>query len=139
MGTQQLIMLVQGVIIIGISIAVGIALFNNHLVRSNRIAVIGDLTALASVAVSYYKTPADMGGGAGIWDVDLLGPSLGHIYNPSTNSIFTENGIYSFSSSGDLLTILGTGTEIGSNDSTNVQVSLTLTGESGEMTTTVIN
>jgi len=139
MGTQQLILLVLGVVIIGISIAVGIAMFNNHLVRSNRIAVIGDLTALASVAASYYKTPAEMGGGAGTWDVDLLGPSLGHIYNSSSNSIFTENGIYAFSSSGDLLTILGTGTEIGSNDSTNVQVSLTLTGESSEMITTVIN
>jgi len=139
MGTQQLILLVLGVIIIGISIAIGIAMFNNHLVKSSRMAVIGDLTALASVAASYYKTPDDMGGGAGTWDVDLLGPNLGYIYNPSTNSIFTVNGIYTFSSSGDILTILGTGTEIGSNDSTNVQVSITLTGESSELTTTVIN
>lgn len=139
MGTQQLLMLVLSVVIIGLSIAVGISMFNNHLVKNNRVAVIGDLTALASVAASFYKTPADMGGGAGIWDIDLLGPSLGHIYNSSTSSIFTDNGTYTFSSSGDVLSIVGTGTEIGSNGSTNVQALLTLTGLTSQMTTTVLN
>lgn len=139
MGNQQLLLLVLSVIIIGLSIAVGISMFHNYQVRNNRVAIIGDLTALASVASSYYRTPADMGGGAGIWDVDLLGPNLGHIYNSSTSSVFTENGTYTFSSSGDVLSIVGTGTEIGSNGSTNVQALLTLTGATNQMTTTILN
>ena len=139
MGNQQLLLLVLSVIIIGLSIAVGISMFHNHQVRNNRVAIIGDLTALASIAFSYYRTPADMGGGAGIWDVDLLGPNLGHIYNSSTSSVFTENGTYTFSSLGDVLSIVGTGTEIGSNGSTNVQALLTLTGATSQMTTTVLN
>jgi len=74
MGVQQLTLLVLTVIIIGISISVGIYIFNQALIRHNRLAIIDDMNIFVGVANTYYKTPIDMGGGNRIWDVDAMGP-----------------------------------------------------------------
>lgn len=139
MGVQQLTLLVLTVIVIGISVSVGIYIFNQTLIRHNRIAIIDDLNIFAGVANTYYKTPIDMGGGARTWDVDAMGPWFGLNYNETTNSISNDNGAFVFSSNGDILTIIGTGTEVGTNGSDNVEVELTLTGETSEISTTVNN
>jgi len=63
MGTQQILMIVLSVIIVGIAVGVGITMFQNQAVNSNRQAVIADLNNFAAQAIAWYKLPVNMGGG----------------------------------------------------------------------------
>ena len=54
MGVQQLTLLVLTVIIIGISVSTGIIIFNQTLVRHNRLAIIDDMNIFVGVANTYY-------------------------------------------------------------------------------------
>ncbi len=139
MGVQQLMLIVLTVIIIGISISAGIIVFNQTLIRNNRLAIIDDMNIFAGVAMTYYKTPVDMGGGNRTWNVDDMGPWFGYNYDLVNNSFSNGNGTFVFSSDGDILTILATGTETGTNGSTNVEVVLKLKGETSAISTTVNN
>lgn len=139
MGVQQLTLIVLTVIIIGISISAGIIMFNQTLIRNNRLAIIDDMNIFAGVAMTYYKTPVDMGGGNRTWNVDDMGPWFGYNYDAANDSMSNSNGTFVLSSDGDVLTIVGSGNEIGTNGSTNVEVVLTLTGDTSEIITTVNN
>ena len=139
MGVQQLMLIVLTVIIIGISISAGIIVFNQTIIRNNRLAIIDDMNIFAGVAMTYYKTPIDMGGGNRTWNVDDMGAWFGYNYDAINNSISNGNGTYVLSSDGDVLTIIATGNETGANGSTNVEVVLTLTGSTSEITTTINN
>lgn len=139
MGIQQLMMLVLSVIIIGLFIAVGIGMFNQNMVKHNRLAVISDLSTFAGVAVSYYKTPADMGGGAGTWHVGDLGMWVGNNHNTRGNRISNANGSYVMTSRGDELTIIGVGKENGNRGNENVQAKLVLVGVTSEYDITIQN
>lgn len=63
MGTQQLLLIVLGVVIVGIAIAIGITLFKSNQQSSNRDQVINDLENLAWKAQAYYRRPVSMAGG----------------------------------------------------------------------------
>ena len=63
MGTQQLLLIVLSVIIIGVAIAVGITMFGSQSASSNRNAVIADLHEFGMRAITFWKTPASMAGG----------------------------------------------------------------------------
>lgn len=139
MGIQQLMLIVLSVMIIGISLAVGIGMFNQNMVKHNRLAVIGDLTVLAGTAVSYYKTTADMGGGAGTWNVVDLGMWADNNHNTRGNRISNDNGTYVMTSRGDELTIIGVGKENGNRGNENVQAKLVLVGATSEYEITIEN
>ena len=139
MGYQQILMLVLGVIIIGISVAVGLGMFTYEMTKNNRQSIISDMNIFAGVANAYYKSPLNMGGGDREWDVDKMGLWFGFNYDTVNNAISNNNGTYVFSSSGDVLTIIGTGTSIGNNGSENVQAILQLTGVNCEIVTTINN
>ncbi len=62
MGTQQLLLIVLSVIIVGIAIAVGISMFANQSFISNRQAIAAELTNYASLVIQFWKTPMSMGG-----------------------------------------------------------------------------
>jgi hypothetical protein len=62
MGTQQILLIVLSVIIVGIAVAVGITMFNAQSINSARQAIISDMNNFASQAQSYWKTPVPMGG-----------------------------------------------------------------------------
>ncbi len=64
MGQQQLLLIVLGIIIVGIAIAVGVNMFQQSAVDTNRQSMISDLTNLAAKAQRYYRTPQELGGGA---------------------------------------------------------------------------
>ncbi len=64
MGQQQLLLIVLGIIIVGIAIAVGVNMFQQSAVDTNRQAVVSDLANLAAKAQRYYRTPNELGGGA---------------------------------------------------------------------------
>ena len=139
MGYQQILMLVLGVIIIGISVVVGLDMFTNEMMRINRQSIISDMNIFAGVANAYYKSPPSIGGGDRIWDVDKLGLWFGFNYDAVNNTIVNQNGTYFFSADGDVLIIIGTGTSIGNNGSTNVEAILSLTGQNCEIVTTINN
>ncbi|HPB01198.1 MAG TPA: hypothetical protein PLI55_09975 [Candidatus Marinimicrobia bacterium] len=63
MGTQQILMIVLSVIIVGVAVGVGITMFQNQAINSNRQAVIADLNNFGAQAVAWYKLPKNMGGG----------------------------------------------------------------------------
>ena len=65
MGQQQLLLIIIGVIIVGIAIAVGIALFGSSSVSANKDALVNDLQNLATDAFQYKVRPTSLGGGGG--------------------------------------------------------------------------
>lgn len=81
MGQQQLLLIVLGVIIVGISVAVGINMFSSSAVDANRDAVTADLAHLGSKAQQHFKKPTTMGGGGGEFD----GFTLGALDSANTN------------------------------------------------------
>ncbi|MCK4359436.1 MAG: hypothetical protein KAW92_11985 [Candidatus Cloacimonetes bacterium] len=63
MGTQQVLLIVLAVIIVGVAVAVGITMFSTQSASSNREALRADLLNFAAQALAFYKTPAGMAGG----------------------------------------------------------------------------
>jgi hypothetical protein len=77
MGTQQILLIVLSVIIVGIAVAVGITMFNQQTLNSARQAIIGDMNNMAATAQAWYKTPVSMGGaGYTIGDVGAAATAL---------------------------------------------------------------
>ncbi|MDD4309853.1 MAG: hypothetical protein PHO32_05690 [Candidatus Cloacimonetes bacterium] len=65
MGTQQILLIVLSVIIVGVAIAVGISMFNSQAYNSNKTAIASDAQSFATQVVQYYKTPQSQGGFGG--------------------------------------------------------------------------
>ena len=68
MGQQQLLLIVLGIIIIGISIVIGISLFTASAVEAKRNNITNELANLASLAQQHYRKPQTMGGGNRAFD-----------------------------------------------------------------------
>ncbi|HUN66956.1 MAG TPA: hypothetical protein VMW43_12765 [Bacteroidota bacterium] len=64
MGQQQLLLLILGVIIVGISIGVGVTQFMGNHEQANRDAVTAKLIGIAADAYHYKLRPSAMGGGS---------------------------------------------------------------------------
>lgn len=62
MGTQQILLIVLSVIIVGAAIAVGIQMFNNQAYNSNKSAIAAEAQTYATQIVQFYKTPVSQGG-----------------------------------------------------------------------------
>ena len=77
MGQQQLLLIVLGTIIVGVAVIVGINMFTTGAVNAERDALLQDVNNVASTAVSYWRKPAALGGGArsfvGVLDVTIFG------------------------------------------------------------------
>ncbi len=77
MGTQQLLLIVLGVIIVGIAVVVGVNIFGTNADQANKDAVTQDCLRLAAAAQGFYRKPAMLGGGGndftaiGIVDVGM--------------------------------------------------------------------
>jgi hypothetical protein len=65
MGTQQILLIVLSVIIVGAAIAVGIQMFNAQSYSANKAAIAAEAQSYASQIVQYYKTPESQGGAGG--------------------------------------------------------------------------
>jgi Tfp pilus assembly protein PilE len=123
MGQQQLLLIILGVIVVGIAVAVGITMFSDSAISSNRDALTNDLVNLASRAQQYYRRPVALGGGGYTFSgltADATG--LSRLTNKSSNG----NGTYSITVAGSgtgtsaSLTIKGIGNEL--NNGTAVQM-----------------
>ena len=65
MGSQQLLFVILGVILIGIAIIAGISMFSAQRVATNRDSIISDLNELAAQAYQFRGRLRTMGGGEG--------------------------------------------------------------------------
>lgn len=141
MGTQQILLIVLSVIIVGIAVAVGITMFNAQATNSNRQAIMSDMNNLAASALAYYKTPVSHGGGGGAWgsDVDPIGQWLGYDYDTGDDECTTGNGSFVLTVASDVLTITGLGSEIGNDGSAEVGGTLTVTGATSTVVATITN
>jgi hypothetical protein len=95
MGTQQILLIVLSVIIVGVAIAVGISMFNSQAYNSNKTAIASDAQSFATQVVQYYKTPASQGGAGGTLTFDATGKAALYAYLGWTSgSTSNENGLY---------------------------------------------
>lgn len=118
MGTQQLLLIVLGVIIVGIAIAVGITIFNNQAYNANANALTSETTNYASSVLQYWKTPISQGGAgrdiANMTSVKIatfIGFTVSGEGEETTNLLETENGSFKVVGGADPVTIYGLGTE----------------------------
>ena len=102
MGQQQLLLVVLGVIIVGIAIAVSITLFRTHSIDEKRNLLIDEGSSLATLAMSYYRKPASLGGGGS----SFIGWTI-----PGDMST-TATGSFTSTAFNDSLVITGTGNEV---------------------------
>lgn len=128
MGTQQILLIVLSVIIVGAAIAVGIQMFNNQAYSSNKSAIAAEAQVYATQVVQFYKTPKSQGGlGASLAgekaDVikniyNYLGwPATGH---PSESGLFTISDVTT-----DKVVITGVGSAVRNNLSPHVETTVT--------------
>lgn len=104
MGTQQLLLIIIGVIIVGIGVVIAIGIFGSGHEQANRDAMAIDCMRLAIGAKGYYHKPHFLGGGECSF-IGVTFPLCGWKY------AYNDNGQYSFSSiAQNQLTIQGVGT-----------------------------
>jgi hypothetical protein len=102
MGTQQLLLIVLGVIIVGIAVVVGISIFGTNADQANKDAVTQDCLRLAAAAQGYYRKPALLGGGGN----DFTGCTLVHLGMDASG--VNINGTYTVTPAGQTCDIVGT-------------------------------
>ena len=116
MGQQQLLLIILAIIIVGIAIAISIQLFRASAIDSKRDLLMSECSNIATIAISYYKKPREMGGG----NKTFLG------WTVPSQLVNTENGSYMASVQANQVIITGTGTEVVTgNDSIKVQTTVT--------------
>ena len=62
MGSQQVLIIVIGVIVVGVAVGVGIMIFNNMTFSSNKSAIANDLQEFSTKMSQYWMLPSSMGG-----------------------------------------------------------------------------
>lgn len=125
MGSQQLLLIVVGVVLIGIMIAVGMSMFKDQTASTNRDSISNDLQHFAVQAQKYYRRPSVLGGGA----YSFIGLTFAKISKNATN----PNGDYVFTpdaGGSGFVKITGTGYNTGSDESTPVQLQVTIWSDS---------
>lgn len=95
MGTQQILLIVLSVIIVGVAIAVGISMFNSQAYNSNKTSIAADTQSFGTQVVQYYKTPVSQGGAGGVMAFDATGKAALYSYlGWAAGSTNNENGLY---------------------------------------------
>lgn len=113
MGTQQILLIVLSVIIVGVAIAVGITMFKNQAYNANQSAVASEVQNYAAQVIQWYKTPVSLGG-SGKGDVTptpaLVASALGFLGAGETTT--SESGSFKvLTANGTSVVIVGIGNE----------------------------
>lgn len=118
MGSQQLLLIVVGTLVVGMMVVIGITLFVDHAAATNRDEIANDLMHAASVAQAYHRRPQILGGGGN----SFVGFDLRTVFRELQNM----NGSYSvFGTPTDsTIVIEGLGTQPGYDNATLVKVSI---------------
>ena len=133
MGTQQLLLIVIGVVIVGIMIAVGLFMFRDQAASASRDSISNDLVSLATAAQKYHRRPSTFGGGGN----SFSGLTFSKLSTKSSNA----NGDYVLIPdpvpAGQLsIVITGTGKELGNDVATPVKLTMTVMADSILLVTT---
>ena len=118
MGTQQILMIVLSVIIVGAAVAVGIQMFDTQATNSQRTAIAADIQNFGAQVLAFQRTPTSMGGGKGATDLAAaanLAQYLG--FTGTDNTLENVNAKYTLTVAANIATITG------------VQDKITATGE----------
>lgn len=115
MGQQQLLLIVLGVIVVGISIIAGITIFREYALSTKRDALFNEANHIAAMAMSYYRTPSVMGGGSN----SFVG------FDIPTNMQVTPSGSFVAEVFNDRIIITATGNEVVTGSDT-IKVQLTV-------------
>ncbi len=121
MGSQQMLLLIVGVLMIGLMISIGVIMFGDGAAAANRDAIANDLTAYASKAQVYQKKPRCLGGGGN----SFVGFTLTSTADANQNGSFTVSG-----ATGTQVTIEGVGIEIGYDRAHPVKVAVQVRADS---------
>ena len=150
MGTQQILLIVLSVIIVGAAIAVGIQMFNSQAYSANKSAIAADAQNYASQVVQYYKTPESQGGAGGKdanMTVAKIGGYIGFTeggtgvdWDAGVYGIKNDNGVYTIATAdintttegAPKVTINGLGRE--EKDAKNPGIATTITFPAGTIT-----
>lgn len=112
MGTQQILLIVLSVIIVGVAIAVGISMFNSQAYNANKTAIASDAQAFAAQVLQYWKTPESQGG-AGGKGVNMTIDNVTDYLGLTGENAKNENGTYEITAADSLnVVITGLGTAI---------------------------
>lgn len=116
MGTQQILLIVLSVIIVGVAIAVGITMFGNQAYNGNQQACASELQGYGSLCIQYYKTPKSQGGAgqdSTAISVAKIASFLGFIGPNDSLMDPSDNGEFRVSSvSGSTVILTGMGKEL---------------------------
>jgi len=85
MGQQQLLLVVLGIIVVGISIGIANQLFDTHAEEANKDSIASELNHLAMLAQQYYSKPINMGGG----NFDFTGWQIPAFLDSTTSGAYT--------------------------------------------------
>jgi hypothetical protein len=110
MGTQQLLLIVLGVIIVGIAVVVGINIFGTNAEQANKDAITQDCLRIAAAAQGFYRKPIMLGGGNNAFDggdgIDIEDCGMS---DDGTGAGVNVNGTYTITTAaGDDFQITGT-------------------------------
>ena len=136
MGTQQILLIVLSVIIVGAAIAVGIQMFNNQSYSASKSAIAADAQSYASQIVQYYKTPLSQGGAGGTLE-NVDAGKIGSFIGWSGAGTTIDGKSYIIRVAADAVTIYGLGNEVKDGKHPAVQTIVTLA--SGEINAKVID
>lgn len=121
MGTQQILMIVLSVIVVGAAVAVGIQMFDTQATNSQRTAIAGDLQNFGAQVLAYFRTPQSMGGGKGVAVVKAnLADYLG--FTGAGTTFKNANGTYTLGNSSTTSVVI-----TGVDATTNGKINLTAT------------
>ncbi|MBI2430016.1 MAG: hypothetical protein HYV29_14705 [Ignavibacteriales bacterium] len=113
MGNQQILLIILGMVIIGVTIAVAIVLVNENAITANRDAMAADLVNIATRAQQYYNTPANFGGGGRTY-IGLSADVAGMLKLASLEMSANGNGTYTIIRPGTATAVVlrGVGTNV---------------------------
>jgi hypothetical protein len=135
MGTQQLLLIAVGLVIIAIMVAIGMTMFHDQAASTNRDEIANDLAHYAAIARAYYRRPAVYGGG----NFSFRGLTMLKITSKPKN----DNGTYTLApdpvtGTPDHVTLVGEGTETGL-DGTKVRVVMYVYPDSAQVDESLMN
>lgn len=105
MGQQQLLLIVLGVIVVGVAIVAGIAMFNAGAEESAKDELVAQSVTIGANAQQFYRKPIAMGGGGNAFDQGGIN-NAGYVIPDKMKT--TANGTYTATVTGQQVVITGT-------------------------------
>ncbi|MFA7418249.1 MAG: hypothetical protein WCZ90_01085 [Melioribacteraceae bacterium] len=112
MGSQQLLLIVVGIIVVGLMIYAGFNISRDYMENANRDQIISSLYDLGLNAQQHFKKELSQGGGGGTYTGWVIPTQLRNTQSGSFDEVIRE----------DRVDLSGDGNVIGRNGKTNVRV-----------------